>query len=312
MTSVTELQRHVALVALCGISSVALAVDIGFHMSYTDVTVVAEATPPARVQSKQSAASSKQSKPAWLQVPFDHELTQLPPKFAGHNPEQVFSALQERDKLLAKGEFETTEAHSRRKEAFEASLRGQTLFGKVRGDSTLAFVLKAQAQYDADASTFRVTSEPSVELGIITKHERVYKPEYNIGVPLSLKSAGWTDKYQNVYGAKFDVTSGVRIQTLGMTTPREGIFERSGARVRVPMPPDQARVAKPYLGLLLVCRLSPPLEALVALATTGDPTFQRPVKIGTVQQLIQIEPLEIWAINTQTGSVYAKVKRDSQ
>lgn len=56
-------------------------------------------------------------------------------------------------------------------------------------------------------------------------------------------------------------------------------------------------------------RCLPPLEALVAISTAGDPTLDRPVQIGTLQQLVQIEPLELWAISKLlTGAVYTKVK----
>ena len=254
---------------------------------------------------KKTASTPMQTTPISLQSPFDPSLAKLPPKFQGHDAEELFAAIGARKRAVAKGEFESSEAYSKRIEALQIA----PLFGNIRPDSTLAFVLAVNPKYNADAATFLLAREPSHIGGI---------PKYNYSkgdVATSLKLNKMKDHEkevrQNAFGATVVVEVTDYLQFLGIMQPKEGVFGKAGAAITIPFSPEQAPSVKPDLALLLVCRLAS-LDTLNGLYNPGgEATIKRPEEITILQEFLYIDPLEIWAINRQTGEVYGKLKSEN-
>ena len=246
----------------------------------------------------QNTSKPKQKIGAFLQSPFDPAVAKLPGNFQGHDPGQVFKAIRERKGAMVKGEFESSEVYSRRVEALKIA----PLFGKVSADSMLAFILEVDPVYDADAATFLLVHQPR-QIGFIETYTSSLAVAATLNRTATFK---FNQVRQNAYGAKVDVLTTTGLEILGMMRTKEGVFDRAGAKLTISIPREQAPSVKPNLALLLICKLDS-LEPLRGFYFPGgDATFNRPVETSIIQSILQIEPLQLWAINKQTGDVYAK------
>ena len=96
------------------------------------------------------------------------------------------------------------------------------------------------------------------------------------------------------------------VDFLGIFQPKQNVFGSEGAAINAHVPPAQAPTVKPRLAMLLICRLAS-LDILEGFYQPGgEATFQQPRETTFLQTILQIEPIEVWAINTQTGEIYSK------
>lgn len=266
--------------------------------------------PAIQAQSQQPPQKPKRSVPTpkpsratltSLQSPFDPAVSKLLPKFQGHDPEQIYLAIERRKRTLAKGEFESTDAYTKRLEALTVA----PLLGGLRQDSMLAFVLAVDPKYDADTATFLLARRQS-HIGFIPKHSS--KDEVAVTLMVDTIRSHEKEVRQNAYGATVNVEVTDLNEFLGMMQPNARVFGATGTEITISIPPEQAPTIKPNLALLLVCRLIS-LDTLSGFYQPGGPaTIGNPRETTILQRFLQIEPIEVWAINRQTGDVYGKLK----
>jgi hypothetical protein len=179
------------------------------------------------------------------------------------------------------------------------------MLGDVRQDSTLAFVLAVDSKYNADTATF-LLARRQTHIGYIPKHSN--KDEVAATLKVNTIRSHEKETRQNAYGATVNVEVTNFVEFLGMMQPKVGVFGTTGVEITIPVPPEQAPTVKPNLALLLVCRLTS-LETLSGFYQPGGPaTIGNPQETTILQTFLQIEPLDVWAINKQTGDVYGKLK----
>jgi hypothetical protein len=172
------------------------------HVFLYATTIIADekrnAQQPQTTSSKKAPPPSSASKtsPAYLNVPFDPDIQVIPVPYQGHNIEQVYGAFDSRKKADPKGEFET-------KDQYEKRLTAQAtapLFGSVRQDSLLAFILDPKVEYDADSQVMTITltlSSVRQSSSQIDKARVAFEIKSNLTKQKSIR--------QNAYGAKVEV-----------------------------------------------------------------------------------------------------------
>ncbi|MFH1702366.1 MAG: hypothetical protein ABIB41_02890 [Nitrospirota bacterium] len=275
---------------------------------------------------KQPVAPTKASTTSrYLNVSFDPAIEKIPVPYLGHDIEQVYKAFDERKRAEQKDEFESTEQYQRRL----ATQDEKPLFGSVGQNSILAFVSSPSSAYDADSQTLKI----SLHTSPVWQSVQIDRSRLALEIKSEItkkKSMG-----QNAYGAKVEIEelyvkefelaihNQVDFETekdLGKSwkdiqsmmseynLPSEsfkGEMEATFVK-RLKMQPADARTVKDKIAALILVKPTAPF--ISSGATLHEATFKDPNQFLGQMYYVDVDLLEIWIYNKQSGELLTKIK----
>jgi len=228
------------------------------------------------------------------------------PNFQGHDIIAVFEAIKKSPEVREKGEFETTAAFDTRRSGFS----NHPLIGTTTPGDHFGFLLATapasmpESKFDADTQTLSIILR-GARIDFLAPYHKldavlVRSPNYDRSTYVASNAFGAkatvTELYGQAYGLAFDLDSWV--------------FRASPSDAReltytMKMSSDEARVLKPDLKIILVCRLSEPW--LRTSAHGHDATIDDPYKVLVGDNYLQVIPEQVWILNGRTGQVITKL-----
>ena len=223
--------------------------------------------------------------PLVAQTLVDASASSLPYGFTPDDPETVYKHLSPPEKR----EFETT-------------AQAEARVGPRQRKSLYTFEVPAFFQYDADHQQFVATIYPdaSVQVGFDTDASIHALPLKSVTTRQNEYLAS------NGFGAIMNVTAVDRdTYALYLRTP---IYRPGPIQFHIRMEVDEAREAKPDLGLLVLTFGTPSCQDLVASGiSVVTPTFQAPVAGTDHHFYLGLTPRSLWVYNKKTGKIYQKL-----
>lgn len=205
--------------------------------------------------------------------------------------------LEERQKRLAKGEFETTEEFLKRSEK-EISA---PILGELTADSIYAFesddMQDLEAEYNADQQTLRIAAIFAAG----------WPPILHAGFHLIRFYRG--EKYMEWEGYRVEVANFnafqpftfryIRIKNRPYADMQSALYTKLALVANVAMDTPTAKRAKENLRFLVVAKLVPPYTVV-----KGDSGEQSDTRYHS----LYVKMLELWFYDGKTGHVYAKLR----
>lgn len=279
-----------------------------------DQAAPATPTPPAK---------PKPPTPDFLSVPFNMETAKIPADFLGHDIEKLYNTFKNKQSGK-KDEFETTEQYQKRLEAE----KDKPLFGTVAKDSILAFVVKANSEYNADEQIMTVSLPTTSVYNSIKKDDNKLGINIKYGANTTTTSSG-----QNAYGAKVDIEK-THVQTYELAIhnksylPTEKTLDErlkkslEGSSLRnnndfiermkkttyvhkMKLGTDQAREVKPNLGAIVLAIPTSPYTSDGAILR--EATFKDPKEFFSQMYYLNVDIVQIWFYNKATGEILGKL-----
>ncbi len=248
----------------------------------------------------------------FLTSSFDLSLNQINANFLGHNLKELYNRLQSRlDKLKTKGEFETSEEYSRR-QSEEAS---KPIIGKVVKESNLAFIIKkCPSIFDADIGSMKVVIPFSIPS--------------DDDLPLKYRAIQWKSEEvennsyvgTNAFGATVDVSKEeTRYYNLVVSNPDDfnidkiydsiGLYQL-GFVANYQISATEAKKVKSKIISFIVCKFVPPFVSRNRKYNRA--TFDYPHEETYDFNYVHVSILELWFVDSSTGTVFWKVKANHQ
>lgn len=229
----------------------------------------------------------------YSQTPFDLTFSRLPVHFMGHDIVRLYNAakaLQDAKQT----EYEATDEFTKRLTSVEDKLFMGT--GRM---ATLAFVVLASSEYNADAQALDVAVKCSDPSGALQK----------VSQSITVRSSRRERTYvgSNAFGAVANVHS-TRVETFGLNVSSCPPAESSIGNID----PDEARRIKATLSGLVICSMK-----RGELLTTDDArfieaTFDRPNEYFEKMYFLRVHPLVVWFFDSSTGEIYTKAEANEE
>ena len=266
---------------------------------------------PKPVPKPEDPPEAEAPRPKYLTVPVDPRQTNLGVAFAGHDITAVVEAIKNSPSLKEKSEYESTAVFQARRSGFP----DQPLFGDVKPTTVFAFVLEEslfapEFKYDADAQAMGVTlsgrtmrfimdkDRPTLD-GVLIRRLSRDRDSYIGG-----NAFGASVKVDRTYSEEF----GVAFEQANWLFGQSGGYTRTFSYL-LAMEPEIAKAIKADLKLVLVCRLTEPW--LRHSAHGHDPTVSEPYETIVGENYLQVDPVQLWAINSRTGDVVRRFSEAS-
>ena len=250
-----------------------------------------------------------------MEVPFDADVENLPPRFSGNNVITLFTALLKNYAKYQKSEFETNEVFQDRLVKLETA----TVTGKLKYNDTVAFPLLTsfEASYDADSQTMTIsvplTSIHDSDLSDAVTYDLPpgkgaysYTSETVYGQAIEVFSTlSKTKKYtgSNAFGTKVKIT-GKLYDTFAVVVKGDNRLITYGGSIKLnfQLPPEKARTAKATGNILLVGNLLHPYVGSGSYHSTA--TIDNPVETLDRIRYLALELTDIRYYSTATGEIY--------
>ena len=276
--------------------------------------------------------SDNKSLPKYLNTPFDMSTEKISVPFSGHDIEQLYNAFDKGKKSEKKDEFETTEQFQKRL----STQRPEPLWGSVRPNSIFAFVINPRSEYDADNQTLTIL----IETSDVWQSSQIDKDR--IALKFKDVTSTFGKKYigQNAFGAKIEIEK-CNLKSFELAIHNQHNFETEkvfsesekksqkemaefyekhnliGARpspsggktvivIKLTMTPSEAKVAKEMIAALCLAR--PTIPNISYYAIMYEATLEYPSDLLNQKYYVDVDLLEIWIFNRQTGEIIAKSK----
>jgi len=230
--------------------------------------------------------------PNFSTAAFDPTVESLPARFPGHSCRAIAKALKASNP--AKGEFETSDAYSKRLEGIKTT----ALFGGVAANDIFSFVrpvLSQDIKYEADSQTMYVYYLLPINLA----SRRSAADLVDVSLPKRTTYTG-----ENAYGKKVSVEKAVYDVCALSLKNIEYEPRRTSANDGFKISPEEARLTKENLALLYVGKLAEPYY--VQYGNISKPTIDAPTDVLWNGDSVVIEVLSVWAIDKSTGRVLKK------
>jgi hypothetical protein len=273
---------------------------IAFGAAFT-CFVVAHGEPGQNPTARQATPAPRSD--SYLTGTFDPSASRLPAHFKGHDPVAITRAIETLPILKEKSEFESTAEF----EARYAKFPQQTLLGRLRGDSVLAFVVPAGADsadqssfnFDADAQSMKAELDGTFALGLHFPRLELRGFRHDEGSYISTNAFGAKVRVSKFHDEDYSVTFFTDYY-------KDQVFHRSDrVSFLLPMASEEARRRETGLRFLLVCRLIDPWAE--SEVESHDPTIDDPneftVKTHSLDAVLQ----SLWIFDERTGEVLKKV-----
>jgi hypothetical protein len=244
----------------------------------------------------------------WLLGPFDVTVLSLGSSFKGHDVAAVFEAVRNSPSLKEKSEFETTPESESRQAGFSA----RPLFASVTPTGNVAFVVESTAlaplsKYDADSRVLTVVLSGATKRFVLEKEDTTLLDSVTVRVIVRDRNSYIGT---NAFGANVKVDRTYKEELGGVFAQGNWLFGPPGDPARemrylLEMAPDEAKVLKPDIKLLLVCHLAAPW--FHHSAHGHDPTIDEPYETLIAEHYLQILPEQLWVFNSRTGDVIKKL-----
>jgi hypothetical protein len=251
----------------------------------------------------QQRSSSNPASRSYSTEPFEINARKLPPNYPGHDIVACYNRLKKA--APPKGEYETTAQYVARVN----SLSTDYLYAFRVKPRDASFEL--EYTYDADKKLLVASLEVTrIDLGFVPEFDGRRTADSSIaGITVRDTKAG-RDTYvgSNAYGAKTTVTRFVR-ENYNIAFDKELPQGISWMKLTISITPNEARILKPRLSVLLICKLKtfadPPLLAFECYKFL-DPTIHSPIDSFTTKKYIHTDLKAIWLYDTVTGEVLAR------
>ncbi len=250
---------------------------------------ISEAKEP--ITHKERKKTTKESGKIYYKGNFDTTVENLPRNFNGHDIEKINSFFKQN--ASKKGEYETTEEYKKR----IAQLNLENIYAFKIEDSWLIHV----DPYYADSQILRIeinttpvnASDDFYDKrdSFIIKEKRQSERSY-----LGRNAFGVSAMVKEVYILRYGLAL--------INGKNFGIY-----RFDIKTPIDKAKNLKEKLAFIIVCKVNPPHE-IDPIAFDGSDyikaTLNNPIELIYKIYYLNIEALEIWAYNEQTGEIHLK------
>jgi hypothetical protein len=233
----------------------------------------------------------------YSESPIDKEITILPAKYLGHNPETLYLELTRRKRR--KDEFETTEGYDSRVKREMA----EPLIGSLGLAARYAIDLEIRTNsYDADKGIGArdVRFRPIYAGNVQREYLRSLPTRGGFRINKSVYEGG------NRLGAKISVTKSEVTRThLMVTNWRDWDMEGMAIPISFTADPETAREYKESLRLLAFVTLDDPLVSFTIEEVR--PTFEKPEEIHYDDRYIHAKLLDVWLYHFPSGRIIKKV-----
>lgn len=255
----------------------------------------------------QSAPAAKE--PTYDRLPVDLSQNQLPSRYRGHSLMAVFYALADRLDALKKDEFESTAEYRKR----VSRIGALPISSKLPADSLLAFSFIADdhdqftTKYDADRLVLDVRVNWIRREGTEGRAHLSWDEETSLVSTYVGRNAFNRATRVGVYRQlEFLVSADERdLRRVEKVSDASYFFVTPSFSVSLPMSPDEARILKGRLRILVIGSLSDPPVSRNSHHTT--PTIDEPKEIYSRFNVVRIKPHQIWFYDFVTGRIYLKL-----
>ena len=234
------------------------------------------------------------TQPQYDKKPFDLSLEQLPPNYIGQDIEQITEKLKKAE-YAKKDEFETTEEYNKKIGAAISAITDNACYA-FREDSP-------NISYNADTQELKI---------------KLYFPLIEEILSKDKKRRFWMGKMeleeQREYLATNAFGATTTVSDWHVTKWFISMLSETDARIDLKeflfkMSPEEARVAKTTIEVLLICNP----KKIDGNFTWGDtdytrPTFDNPERTIRNKNYLNVELAEIWFYNRCSGRIIWKVK----
>jgi hypothetical protein len=157
------------------------------------LALIAFACMPIFISVPTMAQAVGKAAPSFSNWPFNPALTKLSPGSKGNDLERIFKVLNSRQ--VKKGEFESMETYTRRR----TKIMQKPLYGQLKSDSTLAFVIKPnpkvnEAAYSVEKQLMSVIC-PTTHIG----KDLVIDPHIQYSTEQMTANGPWPETVTNYY-----------------------------------------------------------------------------------------------------------------
>ncbi len=256
-------------------------------------------------------------------IPFNIAADKLTPQYLGHDAEQLYLKIKEKQANEEKGEFETTEQYKKRLQ-MEDSL---PIFGTLMFDSIFAVkIFGIDSLYNADKKELKIAIKLSKvkneaeydesRRAVIAKsdhRELTYKGTNAFGATVDVKEDVFTnyniafvnyeefplEVYTDPNMFPSDPKSANRFRDIKWLATKESVV------IKLRIEPERARAAKENLEVLMVCSLEGPF--ITKGGTHRKPKFSDPSAFSSLDYYINARLLELWYYDFKTGEVFKKI-----
>ncbi len=260
------------------------------------------AVPTVRGMSAKTRPASPQARPRYSIVPFDPSVQVLPRDFRGHDPEQVYAALVRAK--LAKDQFESSEAYSRRIE----TLKNQPILGSLTLQSLFAFDLELFDRYrlPLDASYSGVPVRPTYDadnerMAVSLESNLILGSDFQLYYFRSKSKVAPTGSYvgSNVMGVTRPVRS-YRYESYCLA-----VTHMHALSIGFSMTSERARAVRDRVRLLLVGRLVEPY-VLPDEVNGWSAKLDHPLAYVFDEHQIRFNPEELLVYDPATGEMLGR------
>jgi hypothetical protein len=243
---------------------------------------------------------------AYDHAPFDENIVVLSKDYRGHDIKSLVLAVKKSDALDPKSEFESTAAYQNRLAGFhrtvlDGRITPESIFAFVLGDEDVRILPSLSSQYDADSQILKVSFKARVKDFLLAddrpklstidfKNELLERTKYIASNAFGAK-AEVTNTYSESYGIAFNTDNWL----FGNSS---STFEQS-ATFNILLSPDRARLLKPNLRALFICKLREPWFRHTVSGT--DPTIDRPYETLEGMNYLQVLLNEVWLFDSASG-----------
>lgn len=248
--------------------------------------------------------------------PFNKYVEDLPPNYIGNSYFNILIALMNRNKVAAKGEFESTIDYKARIER----VNSQALTGGLTFKSLLAFSFyldggQLTAKYDADLTVLDVTLKWDRNYGAGSYDNQFFSLTWRensqfVGAYVGRNAFNVRRRIQVYRNDDYYLAaSAENLSKLNRPEDKRPVSFDNAFNTSIFMPPSVARVAKGNIRALIVCRLAE--TPLYQDKDVDEPEITDPYARFNFKHIMAVIPEEIWFYDLPSGKVYAKVAYES-
>jgi hypothetical protein len=273
---------------------------------------------------KKAPRSTQPSQHAISITPFDDNVDSLPPHFAGHDAEMLYTLVKSRLPNPEKSEFETEAEYQNRTEKFLDT----TISGSTKAGDLFAFVLSGQAAQEAESPEIKKLSrnietsyDAEAQMLTVNFPAALGSTDHNLA-SLWRTSSEYLDEYigSNAFGVKAKINRWAENATViafhgdvdrrgllkWLSPDCKGAF--TGISCQLEMDGKTARALSRNLGAVILGSLSPPFHSFES--DRSAPTIDAPAEILYRTKVLHIDPAQLWLFDSATGRVLRKYTRE--
>jgi hypothetical protein len=250
---------------------------------------------------------------AYATSPLDIKVTQFPPNYEGHDPDEFFKNAFLVHNQFEKGEFENTKQFTKRVASFQST----PFIKPLKNNGEFAFrVIPNWPEYNADLQEFDLTFSVVSDVRELWKYgagDDEYLSYRDVEVLVIKRLEGKKEFYaaSNAFGATVPVVK-TSEEVLGiilgdaLQRPEELKQHLLYQGLKLHIPSEKAEDTRKKINLLVI--LKPEIPITEYMHKTHTPTIDYPYSEDIRLKLIVGHVVGAWLYNYKTGEIYKKYK----